>query len=45
MLRLARRIDPQQENYTRFDDAYETIVAAVFAPAVYSYLTWRREQR
>ena len=29
VLRLARRIDPQQENYSRFDDAYETIVAAV----------------
>lgn len=29
VLRLARRIDPQQANYSRFDDAYETIVAAV----------------
>ena len=43
LLRLARRVDPQQANYSRFDDAYETIVAAVFAPALYSYLTWRRE--
>ena len=29
VLRLARRIDPRQANYSRFDDAYETIVAAV----------------
>lgn len=29
VLRLARRTDPRQENYDRFDDAYETIVAAV----------------
>ena len=29
VLALARRIDPRQESYARFDDAYETIVAAV----------------
>jgi uncharacterized membrane protein len=29
VLRLARRADPRQANYDRFDDAYETIVAAV----------------
>ena len=29
VLTLARRIDPRRESYARFDDAYETIVAAV----------------
>lgn len=29
VLRGVRRVDPRQESYARFDDAYETIVAAV----------------
>ena len=29
ILRLAPRADPRQANYARFDDAYETIVAAI----------------